>query len=168
MADDNPADSGNKKGNKLIIIIVAAVVLIAGIGGGAFFFLSSGDDSSASSSEQSQSVSAPQVEAPALYVNIPQPFLFTVPGNDRDRLVQIKVQLMVRGTANEGLARHHSPLIESTLLSSFGSASQEQLRSPSGRVDLRDQATNDIKLTLTELVGKPVIERVLFTDFVIQ
>lgn len=168
MADDNPADTGNKKGNKLIIIIVAAVVLIAGIGGGAFFFLSSGDDSDSASSGQSQSVSAPQVEAPTMYVNIPQPFLFTVPGNDRDRLVQIKVQLMVRGTANEGLARHHSPLIESTLLSSFGRASQEQLRSPSGRTDMRDQATNDIKLTLTELVGEPVIERVLFTDFVIQ
>ncbi|MBM7036325.1 flagellar basal body-associated protein FliL [Vibrio ulleungensis] len=168
MADDNPADTGNKKSNKLIIIIVAAVVLIAGIGGGAFFFLSSGDDSATASSGQPQSVSAPQVEAPAMYVNIPQPFLFTVPGNDRDRLVQIKVQLMVRGTANEGLARHHSPLIESTLLSSFGSASQEQLRSPSGRTDMRDQATNDIKLTLTELVGEPVIERVLFTDFVIQ
>jgi flagellar FliL protein len=107
-------------------------------------------------------------EAPALYVNIPQPFLFTVLDSDRDRLVQIKVQLMVRGSGNESLARHHSPLIESTLLSSLGSASQEQLRSPTGRSDLRDQATDEVKVTLTELVGKPVIERVLFTDFVIQ
>jgi flagellar FliL protein len=167
MADDNPAENGEKKGSKLIIIIVAVVVLLAGIGGGAFFFLSSGDDEPVQANTSAQSVVAAPA-APALYVNIPQPFLFTVPGGDRDRLVQIKVQLMVRGSGNESLARHHSPLIESTLLSSFGSASQEQLRSATGRIDLRDQATDDIKVTLTELVGEPVIERVLFTDFVIQ
>ena len=168
MADDNPADTGNKKNNKLILIIVAAVVLIGAIGVGAFYFLSSNDDNAPPTSMQSQSVSVPKVEAPAMYVNIPQPFLFTVPGNNRDRLVQIKVQLMVRGSANEALARRHSPLIESTLLSSFGRVAQEQLRSTSGRVNMRDQATNDVKVTLTELVGEPVIERVLFTDFVIQ
>jgi flagellar FliL protein len=83
-------------------------------------------------------------------------------------MVQIKVQLMVRGTENEDLARHHSPLVESTLLSTFGTATVDQLRTPGGRTQLREQATKDIQATLQEVVGKPVVERVLFTDFVIQ
>ncbi|MEF1231120.1 flagellar basal body-associated protein FliL, partial [Vibrio fortis] len=31
-----------------------------------------------------------------------------------------------------------------------------------------DKATEDIKASLTQAVGQPVIEKVLFTDFVIQ
>ena len=40
----------------------------------------------------------------ALYVAMPRPFVFNVPGSGRDRLVQIKVQLLVRGSDNEELA----------------------------------------------------------------
>ncbi|MEF1339983.1 flagellar basal body-associated protein FliL, partial [Vibrio rotiferianus] len=105
---------------------------------------------------------------PIAYVNIAQPFVFNVTGDSRDRLVQIKAQLMVRGSENENLARYHSPLIESSLLSTFASATVEQLRSPDGRIELRNRATDDIKAALNAAVGKPVIEKVLFTDFVIQ
>jgi flagellar FliL protein len=37
-----------------------------------------------------------------------------------------------------------------------------------GRIDLRDKATEDIRTSLMKAVGNPVIEKVLFTDFVIQ
>jgi flagellar FliL protein len=165
MAEENEGAEPEKKGKgKLIIIIVAVVVLLAG-GAGAFFFMSSGGDEMEA---ETSAVPEVKVDEPATYVNIPQPFLFNVSGADRDRLVQIKVQIMVRGFRNEELARHHSPLIESTLLSSFGASNQDQLRSPTGRAELRDQATADIKNTLIQVVGEPVIEKVLFTDFVIQ
>ncbi|MEK6165235.1 flagellar basal body-associated FliL family protein, partial [Vibrio cholerae] len=39
---------------------------------------------------------------------------------------------------------------------------------PNGRIELRDKATDDIKAALNQAVGKPVIEKVLFTDFVMQ
>jgi flagellar FliL protein len=83
-------------------------------------------------------------------------------------MVQIKAQLMVRGRANEELARYHSPLIESSLINTFASSTVEQLRTPNGRVELRDKASDDVKASLSQAVGQPVIERVLFTDFVIQ
>ncbi|AXX59138.1 flagellar basal body-associated protein FliL [Vibrio vulnificus] len=150
--------------SKLLIIIIAVVVLLAG-GGGAAFFLMGSDPAK---EEAAAKVSAKPVEAPIAYVNIAQPFVFNVTGDNRNRMVQIKVQLMVRGTESENLARYHSPLIESSLLSTFASATVEQLRSPNGRTELRDKATDDIKAALTKSVGQPVIEKVLFTDFVIQ
>ncbi|MEW4344442.1 flagellar basal body-associated FliL family protein, partial [Vibrio diabolicus] len=104
--------------------------------------------------------------APTAYVNIAQSCIFNVKGDRRDRLVQIKAQLMVRGSENEQLARYHSPLIESSLLSTFASATVEQLRSPTGRTELRDRASDDIKAALNSAVVKPVSETVLFTDFV--
>lgn len=165
MAAEEVASGAPKSKSKLIIIIVAVVVLLLGGGGAAFFFMGSSDSSA---SQQASQQSAAATEAPVAYVNIPQPFLFNVMGDKKDRLVQINVQLMVRGSANENLARYHSPLIESSLLGTFASATVEQLRSATGRVELRQKATNDIKASLTRAVGEPVIERVLFTDFVIQ
>ncbi|NVN84114.1 MULTISPECIES: flagellar basal body-associated protein FliL [unclassified Vibrio] len=154
-----------KKKSKLLIIIIAVVVLLLGVGGALFFFLSSDDGASESQSQPANAVVAAE---PVMYVNIPQPFLFNVTGDKKDRLVQIKAQLMVRGSKNEDLARYHSPLVESTLLATFASATVDQLRSPTGRVELRDKATEDIKASLSQAVGQPVIEKVLFTDFVIQ
>lgn len=150
--------------SKLLIIIIAVVVLLVG-GGGAAFFLMGSDPAEEEAAAQ---VDTKPVEDPIAYVNIAQPFVFNVTGDNRNRMVQIKVQLMVRGTENENLARYHSPLIESSLLSTFASATVEQLRSPTGRMELRDKATDDIKAALTKSVGQPVIEKVLFTDFVIQ
>ena len=162
MAEVQDAPKGK---SKLLIIIIAVVVLLLGIGGVLFFFLGSDDSASESESKPATAVVAAE---PVMYVNIPQPFLFNVTGDKKDRLVQIKAQLMVRGSKNEDLARYHSPLVESTLLATFASATVDQLRSPTGRVELRDKATEDIKASLAQAVGQPVIEKVLFTDFVIQ
>ncbi|MGD8117354.1 flagellar basal body-associated protein FliL [Vibrio sp. TRT 29B02] len=165
MAVEEIETEAPKGKGKLIIIIIAAVVLLAGGGGAAFFLMGSDDSAEAAQTTQPQ-VAAPV--DPVAYVNIPQPFLFNVTGDKKDRLVQIKVQLMVRGSENENLARYHSPLIESSLLSTFASATVEQLRTANGRIELREKATDDIKASLNRAVGQPVIERVLFTDFVMQ
>ncbi|APX05449.1 MULTISPECIES: flagellar basal body-associated protein FliL [Vibrio] len=166
MAEEQLQGADAPKGkSKLLIIIIAVVVLLLGGGAAAFFLMGSDEPAQAAQAEQTQAQTA---AAPIAYVNIAQPFIFNVTGDRRDRLVQIKAQLMVRGSENEQLARYHSPLIESSLLSTFASATVEQLRSPTGRVELRDRASDDIKAALNAAVGKPVIEKVLFTDFVIQ
>ncbi|AQW58890.1 flagellar basal body-associated protein FliL [Vibrio owensii] len=166
MAEEQLQGADAPKGkSKLLIIIIAVVVLLIGGGAAAFFLMGSDEPAQAAQTEQAQAQTA---AAPIAYVNIAQPFIFNVTGDRRDRLVQIKAQLMVRGSENEQLARYHSPLIESSLLSTFASATVEQLRSPTGRTELRDRASDDIKAALNAAVGKPVIEKVLFTDFVIQ
>ncbi len=166
MADEQLEQDAPKGKGKLLIIIIAVVVLLLGGGGAAFFLMGSDEGASEDSAAEVQQVVTP--DQPVSYVNIAQPFIFNVAGDKRDRLVQIKVQLMVRGSENENLARYHSPLIESSLLATFASATVDQLRTTNGRVELRNKATEDIKASLTRAVGQPVIERVLFTDFVMQ
>ncbi|EMC9922106.1 flagellar basal body-associated protein FliL [Vibrio parahaemolyticus] len=167
MAEEQLQGADAPKGKSKLLIIIIAVVVLLGGGGAAAFFLMGSDDSAQAAEAESQQTQAATAN-PIAYVNLPQPFIFNVTGDRRDRLVQIKAQLMVRGSENEQLARYHSPLVESSLLSTFASATVEQLRSPTGRVELRDRASEDIKAALNAAVGKPVIEKVLFTDFVIQ
>lgn len=156
--------------NKLpIIIAILVVVLIAG-GAAAWFLLGS----SSSDGEQA----APQQTAPkkvttaqigdALYVAMPRPFVFSVPGIDKERLVQVKVQLLVRGLDAEQLAKKHIPLVEGTLLKTFSSSTAEELVSLAGKERVREQALTDVREAFLEVEGQPVAEQVLFTGFVLQ
>ncbi|WP_375321013.1 flagellar basal body-associated protein FliL [Aliivibrio logei] len=159
------ADQGTSlKNKKKLIILIALIVLLLIGGAGAWFFMSS----EPKTEPTEQDIAALEAKMPALYLNLPQPFIFNVTGDKRDRLVQLKVQVVMRGTDNEAVAIQHTPLIESALLSTFAAASVEQLREPRGRIDLREQATRDIQDAFTKITAKPVIEKVLFTDFVMQ
>ncbi|OOF28526.1 flagellar basal body-associated protein FliL [Salinivibrio sp. IB872] len=162
MADDNPgAPEGGKK--KLIIIIAAAVLLLAVAGGAVFFFLSGDDGGQDDIVLEEQAMSLP-----AIYVTLPRPFVFNVTGDEQQRLVQVKAQLLVRGNEMEALAKENLPLVEHALLNTFGAATAEQLRTPQGQLEVRRQAAENVRAALIKVTGDPVVERVLFTGFVMQ
>ena len=166
-------EEGGKK-SKLIIIIVAVVVLLAG-GGGAYFFLM-GDDDSMPEAEGGEQVmqeeegqsSALATIGTALYVSMPRPFTFNVPGSTRDRLVQIKVQLMMRGTDNEEQTKMHIPLIEGTLLRTFSTANADDLATEAGKIAIRASALKEVQKIMVDVSGNQTVEDVLFTGFVMQ
>jgi flagellar FliL protein len=167
-------ETGGKK-SKLMLIIIIAVVLIGG-GGAAYFFLFAGGDEPTAAEELAaegggQVAAMPEANASvgtALYVAMPRPIVFNVPGSGRDRLVQIKVQLMVRGTDNEEKAKTHIPLIEGTLLQTFSASNADDLVTEPGKIELRDNALEAVQNALKDIAGGEVVERVLFTDFVMQ
>ncbi len=179
MAEEElQVEEGGQKKGKMMLIIIVAVVLLGG-GAAAYFLLFAGDDTPAA--EQLAEAEGPaEAAAPAastggnaeigtaLYVAMPRPFVFNVPGSGRERLVQIKVQLLVRGSDNEELAKTHIPLIEGTLLQTFSTSNADDLITEAGKIELRTQAASNVQKALKEIEGKEVVERVLFTGFVMQ
>ena len=177
MADEElQVEDGGKKKGKMMLIIIIAVVLVGG-GAAAYFLLFAGGDEPAA--EQLAETDAAAATAPAagsgnaemgtaLYVAMPRPFVFNVPGSGRDRLVQIKVQLLVRGSDNEELAKTHIPLIEGTLLQAFSTSNADDLVTEAGKIELREQAVIEVQKALKDITGSDVVERVLFTGFVMQ
>jgi len=175
------AEGGGKK--KKIIIIAAAVVLLGG-GAGGYFMLSGSDappPAAAAEGEAAAAGAEPAADAAAaggdaaaasmgtaLYVSMPRPFVFNVPGAARDRLVQIKVQLLVRGQNNEEMAKQHIPLIESTMLKTFSTANADDLVTAAGKDTLKALALKDVQDALVGVAGSMVVEEVLFTGFVMQ
>jgi len=166
-------ENGSKNKKKWIIIIAAAVLVI---GGAAWFFLMSGSDAAPETlADESVTASEPAAASgdgakvgSALYVAMPRPFIFNVPGASRDRIVQIKVQLLVRGDVNEEIAKKHIPLIEGTLLGVFSTTIADELGTSEGKETLRVAALDKVQTALTDVEGSKVIERVLFTGFVMQ
>lgn len=173
---DLELEAGNKK-KKMLIIIIAIVVLLAG-GGGAYFFLMGDDSSTTAEQTSADGASAEQSNkdgeeekakvGSALYVPMPRPFRFNVPGAARDRFVEIRVQLLVRGGDNEENAKMNIPLIESTLLNIFSQANADDLSTSVGKEALKQQSLTAVQLVMKELEGNDTVEKVLFTGFVMQ
>lgn len=165
MADEDIEAGGGGGGKKKLIIIIVAAVLLLGGGAGAFFFLMGGE----SAPQEDIVIEEPEpVNLQAIYVTLPQPFVFNVTGDMQQRLVQVNVQLLVRGDQNETLAKQNLPLVEHSLLTTFGAATVEQLRTPQGQVEVRKQAVDTVQAAMEKVTGKTVVERVLFTGFVMQ
>ena len=156
--------AGNRK--KTIIISLVILLVSVVIGGGIWFFTT--PSAEAKAAEVGSTSTQSPLKMLAYYIVLPEPFIFNVSGKERDRVVQIKVQLMVRGEQNEALAKKHVPLVESVLLQTFAAATVEQLRQPQGREQLRQQALTTVQATMNKMTNMPVVERVLFTGFVMQ
>ncbi|GAA5132157.1 flagellar basal body-associated protein FliL [Thalassotalea piscium] len=179
MADEKELEL-EKPGKKKKLIIIIAVVAILAIGGGAaFFFMSGGEDVSQAQLDAALDGGQPLAEGEeseaqkatlgsALYVPMPRPFRFNVPGAARDRFVEIRVQLLVRGGSNEEAAKKHIPLVESTLLAVFTQSNADDLATSAGKTSLKQKALAEVQKIMTEVEDAKVVEQVLFTGFVMQ
>ncbi|MGI2172749.1 flagellar basal body-associated protein FliL [Shewanella ulleungensis] len=161
--------TGGKKKNKLVLFGGIGLVVLLLAAGGAWFFMGSDEPAPvASSTDATQPEAEAVVSAQADYVGMPRPFLFNLPGVDRARLVEIKVQLMVRGDEDSILTQKHIPLIEDALLTTFSGADVQKLSTQAGKDELRQLALLNVQNTLQPITGKKVVEKVLFTGFVMQ
>ena len=180
MADENELELDDSGKKKKMIMIIALVVVLAAAGAGAFFFLGGSEDAvsdaqldAALDSGDSETDSPGLVQegsklGTALYVPMPRPFRFNVPGAARDRFVEIRAQLLVRGSDNEETAKKHVPLIESTLLGVFSQANADDLATSAGKASLKQKSLAEVQKTMKEMTDRKVVEQVLFTGFVMQ
>jgi len=181
MADEKEEELelDNSGGGKKKLIIIIAVVVLA-LGGGAAFFLMGGSEeppaeqvegeavAEGDGSEEASAESASVEIGSAIYVPMPRAFRFKVPGASRDRFVEIRSQLLVRGGDDEETAKKHIPLIESTLLGVFSQANADDLATSAGKVALKQKALMSVQKELLDIEDKKIVEEVLFTGFVMQ
>lgn len=144
---------------KLVWILL--LVMLAGGGGAAAWLLLVPAEQVAAAGQDTDS-------SQAMYVSLSQPFIFSVPGGRRDRLVQIEAQLMVRGEANAELARKHLPLFESTLLNVFSRQTADNYLTAANKKALREEALNELNHATAEVLEQRLFEKVLFTSIVMQ
>jgi len=164
--EDDADESEGGGGNKKLIIIIAAVVLLLGGGAAAFFLM--GDSPEPADEEQTGDEQVTEEKGPAIYVGVPNAITANLPGKRKSRTVQIKMSFLVRSEEAKNNIKLHMPQLKNDVLMLVSQKNADELKLPEGRHKLQDEALQTVQKTLTDLVGEPTVEKVLFVSFVMQ
>lgn len=176
MADDKneEAEGGEEKKSsklKLILFIVIGVLVVGGGGAGAAFFFLSGDKSEETVVEQPAEVERKEAIYTKVRTKEGKPmFVVTLQpeGDERPHYMQAYVEVKSRDQLVADTVTLHMPLIVSRLNNLFATQRFSELRSVEGKSLLRARSTELVQEIMLEKIGKPGVETVLFTNFVMQ
>ncbi|MGB0663617.1 MAG: flagellar basal body-associated FliL family protein [Pontibacterium sp.] len=185
MADDKDdaveGEEGGKKKSKLKLIIIAVVALLVLGGGGAaaYFMFLAPDESAEGEEEVAEAVEAAPVERQeAVYTKIRSKEgrpMFVVPlrsqetlGKGRGHYMQVYVEAKSRDQLVHDTLTLHMPVVVARLNGLFAAQEFETLQTKAGRDKLRQDSVDNIREFMIEKIGKPGIETILFTNFVMQ
>ena len=155
-----PAPAG---GNKKLIIIAAAVVLLAAIGGGVAVLLKGGDHKpQAEHAEEA-------VVHEAVYIGIKPEFVINF--SDRaghSKYLKCELSVVTKDPEIEKAVEKHMPAIRNALVLLLSRQVYEDLMPNEGKEKLRADALTAVQAVLQAQVGKPGIEDLFFSNFVMH
>jgi flagellar FliL protein len=167
---------GAAKKKKLILLGGLGVVLLALAGGGTWFALSMLGDKKPETAEPAaehaegehpaEEKGGPQKTS--VYEALDPAFLANYLINGRQRYLQLSLSVMAREQAGIDAVHLHMPLIRNRVVMVLSGESFEGLQSDEGRLQLQQKLLAGIQEILQKETGKPGIEQVFFTNFVMQ
>jgi len=78
--------------------------------------------------------------------------------------VRLTVELMVEGE-NLDIVEHHSPLLRDAIINIIGQQTEAKVKSVKGRSEIQLLCEEQVKELLTQETGKPLIKKLLFTQW---
>ena len=174
--DSGGEDGGKKKGGKkLILFIVLAIVLIGVSVGGTLFAVKMltpepevpdvplDEDGNPITEEEAE-----PVKAPAIYFPLKPPLIVNYQARGRQRFLQAEISVMTREDDVIEAVEIHMPMIRNSLILLFSGQIYEELQTDEGRELLRQEALMELQAIMEREIGKPGIEKILFTNLVMQ
>ena len=153
---------------KLVSLVVGAAVLVAGltVAGTYFMFKATG------AFDRAAAPGAVKVEQPkgrpAVYHSLEPPFVVNINDKGRMRYLQVEMQAMTRDPKIVEAVKQHTPLIRNALVLLLSNQTVDQLNTPDGKEQLREQALAQVQAVLQEEIGEAGVEAIYITSMVIQ
>ena len=167
--DDNKqesAEEGESKGGKKKIILILMIALVAiGTGAGVTWFLLGGD--TGEEIAEGAEPAAP-VKGPAEYYKFREPLIVTFNTGKKQRFLQAHITLLTRQEGVYSGLELHLPVLQNRLLNAFGEKDFMDIQTHEGRVSMQEDAKQIVNEVLTEQGVTGEIEKVLFTNLVMQ
>ncbi len=173
MAEEKEDEKKPKSKKKFIIIGIALLLL----GGGGFFgykfFLAKPKEQPTKATEQVEKkgetkkekkkkeeqpkeIVTKVVPLPTLLVNLADPL--------GRRYLKISISIEVKGEKTPSLIEEDTPKIKDTLILLLSSKTFDDLNSFDKKIELKKEIVERIN----QILGKPVVRRVYFTEFIVQ
>ena len=79
--------------------------------------------------------------------------------------VRLTVELMIEDSSNYDVVEHHSPLLRDAIIDIIGQQPEAKIRSINGRHEIQRLCEEKVKQLLEKETGKPLIKKLLFTQW---
>ncbi len=79
--------------------------------------------------------------------------------------VRLTVELMIEGPSNFDVVEHHSPLLRDAIITIIGKQTEDKVKSIKGRAEILKLCEDKVKSLLTKETGKPLVKKLLFTQW---
>jgi len=169
------AEAPKSKSRLLILIVV--VVLLLGVSATATLMLTgvlSGDDAAVSEQVAAgartggNQAKVAATRAPLNYIPLDPPFVVNFNSDSDVRFLQITVEAGTRDPEAVERVKEQRPAIRNSLVMLFSSQDPAALNTREGKEKLRADALVEIQKVMKAETGKPGVESVFFTSFVMQ
>ncbi len=173
MADEEEQEeSGGGKKKMLLLIIIGVLLVLISIGGTVAVLTLFKEEPPAVEGEEgaeaAEEEAEEEVKQPAVYYAVKPPLLLTYNDRGRQRYAQVEMTLMARSDAVITEVELHTSRIRNDLILAFSGLEFHEVQTPEGKELMRQQALQTVQRILTEEMGEPGVEQVLFTNLVMQ
>ncbi len=161
---------------KLILLGAIGLVLLLVAGGGTWFALSKMGGKSEASAEGAAAEEHPAEAAAeehgekkkSVYQALDPAFLANYQVDGRTHYLQMAIAVMAREDEGVASIQTHMPLVRNRIVMLLSGETFAQLQGDEGRVELQKKILAAIQEIMQKETGKPQIEQVYFTTFVMQ
>lgn len=160
----NTAKNGGKK--KLIVMVVVGIVLV-GLSVGATLFAVKMLHAPEQVAEMAEADLAPAPK-PAIYYPLKPPIIVNFNVKGRQRFLQAELTILTREEDVVSAIELHQPMIRNALVLLIGGQLLSEIQTAEGKELLRQQCLQEVQRLLEQEIGKPGVEQILFTSFVLQ
>lgn len=165
-AETNEAEGKSGGGKKILLIVFGGLLFVGIVVVATLYFL--GYFNQGEEAVETEAGEQQELRAQAIYYPIKPPFIINYQSRGRQRFLQVSVTVMSRDPQAIEAVQTHLPLLKNQLVMMFGGAAFEDLHTDEGREMLRLKTLTAIQDILTQEIGRPGIEQVLFENFVMQ
>lgn len=150
-----------KGGSKVVVIMGVAVLALAGACG--YLVLGRGAHDQAAAQEPKVEMSKQEQ-----YLAMDPPFVVNFKDDQSMRFLQVGVSLMSHDPASLTAAKEAEPVIRNALVMLFSSQDYTILSDAAGKQKLQAEALASVRKIVEQRLGRPGIEALYFTSFVMQ
>lgn len=146
-------------------LLIGAVLLVLGLAGGGYFW-----QSRAATQARDGKSAAIEDAKPEIYLALEPAFVVTFREGDSDalRYLQVGITLMAHDQAAINIAKGADPVLRDGLVSLLSSQKFDVVTQTAGREKLQADALEAVRKIVRKRLGRPGIDALYFTSFVIQ
>ncbi len=168
---EDSSEAQKKSGGlkKIILLAVIGLVIIGASVGGTIAVLSMmKEEPVVEADEEAVEQEAEPPAKPAIYYPLKPEYILNIDARGKRRFMRLDLTLMTRDDDVIAAIELHRPTIDNTVNLIAGGQIYEEIQTAEGKEFLRLQLLQELQAMFEKEIGKPGLEQVLFTNFVVQ